>query len=430
VPSAVAASVFVTALGSSSVADLARFGRPARWVALILLLGVAATAWVAHAGRLPRPRGPVGAGASLVVLAAGSALWSVQPRLTIERGLSFGLVLLGAGLAAYAAAGTARFAERLVYAVVAGAAAVCLGGLPLLLVDHSAAVHAASVGVPARYQGLGQSPNTVSLLLAVAVPLATWIAVGRHRLLGLATLLLFWATLAASASRGGLIGAAVGALVVVALQVRPGWVALSYGGAVCAVFAVAVAAGSLARPGTATSSTPAAPAPTHGPYVDVERVYPLEDDLGRSLPGAGDVEGGRTLLGSSGRTAVWDYALGQVLERPVAGYGFGTEEKVFADRFAGFEGARVENSYIGWLLQLGTVGLAAFAACVGAAVLAGRRALCRGGFGTAAAGGLAGGLVVALVQSYVYAAGNIAALSFWLSAGLVAVAAVPSREAS
>lgn len=421
--------MFATALGSSSVADLARVGRPLRWLVLLALLGAAALAAGARRDRLQGPRAPAAAAGWLVLLALGSALWSVQPRLTAERAVSLALLLAAAGLAAYAAAGRPCFAERVVFGLVAGAAAVALAGLPLLVVDHSAAVHPSSVGVPARYQGIGESPNTVALLLAVAVPLATWIALARHRALGLAALVLFWGSLAASASRGGLVGALAGSLVVVLLQARGARAAALLAASVCAVFAIGVAAGQLSRPGTASrGSTTAPPAARQSRYVDVEKAFPLEDDVGRSLPGHLDVEGKRTLAGSSGRTFVWDYALGQVLQRPVDGFGFGTEEKVFVDRFANFEGARVENSYIGWLLQLGAVGLASFVALVVAVLAAGRRALRGRGFGVAAVGALAGGLVVALVQSFVYSAGNIAALAFWLAAALTAVSAVPVQE--
>lgn len=429
-PAAVAATVFATALGSSSVSELGRVGRPLRWLALAGLLLVAA-AWVAsRRERLRVPPGVVAAAAWFVALCAASALWSVRPQLTEERAISLAVVIAAAGLAAQAAAGLQRAAERLLYGVLAGAAAVALAGLPLLAVDHSAAVRPASVGVPARYQGLGESPNTVALLLALAVPLAVWVALERHRLAGLGLLALFAGSIAASASRGGIVGAAAGASVVVLLHARSVRAAVLLLAATAAVAAAAVGVGRLAQPGKAPAATPAPASHPRPGYADVEAVFPLADDVGRSLPGRGDVQGARTLLGSSGRTAVWGYAMGQVLERPVAGYGFGTEEHVFVDRFANFEGGHVENSYIGLMLQLGVVGLASLVLLVGAAAAAGRRALRGRGFGAAAAGALAAGLVVALVQSYVYSAGNVATLTFWLAAALTAVAAVAPREAA
>src|SRR5207244_2542588 len=50
-------------------------------------------------------------------------------------------------------------------------------------------------------------------------------------------------------------------------------------------------------------------------------------------------------------------ALKQVEQRPLVGYGFGTEDHVFVDRYYQFEGGLPENAYIGALLQLGVVGL-------------------------------------------------------------------------
>src|SRR5439155_1395691 len=61
--------------------------------------------------------------------------------------------------------------------------------------------------------------------------------------------------------------------------------------------------------------------------------------------------------GSSGRSQAWGGALHTAAQRPVAGYGFGTEEHAFVDRYYTFDSGRPENSYIGALLQLGVAGL-------------------------------------------------------------------------
>ena len=42
---------------------------------------------------------------------------------------------------------------------------------------------------------------------------------------------------------------------------------------------------------------------------------------------------------SSGRTQAWRGAIGQAEQRPVVGYGFGTESRVFIDRWSGFVGS-------------------------------------------------------------------------------------------
>ena len=61
---------------------------------------------------------------------------------------------------------------------------------------------------------------------------------------------------------------------------------------------------------------------------------------------------------ASGRIAAWEGALEQIGDRPILGYGFGTEQKVFIDRWYYFQGGSAENSYLGLLMQLGAVGLA------------------------------------------------------------------------
>jgi O-antigen ligase len=96
------------------------------------------------------------------------------------------------------------------------------------------------------------------------------------------------------------------------------------------------------------------------------------NEVGRPRPGLVGETVRRTLFGSSGRAQAWDGGLRQSLERPLLGYGFGTEDRVFLDRFYVFVSARIENSYLGLWLQIGLVGLFVFLAVL--AALAGRLA--------------------------------------------------------
>jgi O-antigen ligase len=135
------------------------------------------------------------------------------------------------------------------------------------------------------------------------------------------------------------------------------------------------------------------------------------------LPGGGQPTLRRTFFGSSGRVDAWTGALHQALERPLLGFGFGTEADVFVDRYYYFVGGRPENAYIGLALQLGLIGLVSFVALLGALAAAGVRAV-RGPRRPVAAAGLgvlAAGLVLAVVQSYPYSAGDIATLTLWTS---------------
>jgi hypothetical protein len=152
----------------------------------------------------------------------------------------------------------------------------------------------------------------------------------------------------------------------------------------------------------------------------------LQDDIGRPPYGVGETtKKPRTLFGSSGRAQAWDGALHLGLQRPIAGFGFGTEDRVFLDRYADFNSNVPENSYLGLFLQLGIAGLLAFVAFAGAALAAGAARL-RSARATerrltgALAAAVVAGLLLAGFQSYVYAVGNNATAAVWLAAFLLA----------
>jgi O-antigen ligase len=176
-----------------------------------------------------------------------------------------------------------------------------------------------------------------------------------------------------------------------------------------------------------TAAPPSHPAPG---YADANAVFPLDDDVGRPLPHQGQLIGSRQAFGSSGRTAAWRGALHQVDQRPVTGYGFGTEQRVFVDRYALFAGGLPENSYIGFLLQLGVVGLISFLALVavwlGRGVGAYRRLADRDRLTLVACGAVVvAGLVCAIVQSYLTSVGNVATATFWIAAFMLAALGDP-----
>jgi lipopolysaccharide export system protein LptA len=102
-------------------------------------------------------------------------------------------------------------------------------------------------------------------------------------------------------------------------------------------------------------------------YPELACVGLPPDDVGQPPCGETLDDVGRGAIVSSGRTDVWRGALSQAAERPVVGYGFGTEDRVFVERYTFFQGDYVENSYLGLLLQLGAAGLALLVALLAAA---------------------------------------------------------------
>jgi hypothetical protein len=184
------------------------------------------------------------------------------------------------------------------------------------------------------------------------------------------------------------------------------------------------APGAQGKNGTKPPSSPPPPPSFSRPSP----LDPLSMDNEVDRPdGTGVVKTPGRFLTSSGRVQAWLGAIRQADQRPLLGYGFGTEDHVFIDRYYVFQGARSENTWIGTYLQLGAAGVILLAVVLLGVARAARRALrlssprTRLRFG-ALAGVFAAGCVEMFVQSYALSAGDIAMLSFWMCAGALATA--------
>lgn len=452
-----AVCVVLTSCGSSSVASVVARGQSARWGALLLLVvasGVAVRrARGVTAGRLTVAVG--GIVGVLVVVALLSATWSIAPRLTFERAVSFGALLVAGVGFAYAAPSRPALPRALVAGIVAGASFVAFLGLVVLAFDHADAVQAATAITPWRYRGFGLNPDTIPMLAAVALPPAVWLAwsgLRRGRALATPAVLLLLGTIGFSGSRGGAIAAAAGIAafgLVLSSSMR--------GRLVAAVATAAVILGSVALGHVATVTSnaptvavPAAPSVTGGsgsgsgtghhgkaaqgggtqqPVSDFG-LGRLEDELDR--PGPSGTLAHRSIFSTSGRLEAWAGAFHTGNSRPFLGFGFGTEERSFVDRYFNFQGSRPENSWLGMYLQLGAVGvLLLLAIWLSAGVVALRAVRGRLVGDVALAAALAGAVVAAvvlsLVQSYLYSVGNVATVAVWVSLFLL-IAAPAAKE--
>jgi O-antigen ligase len=369
------------------------------------------------------------AAVAFAVLALASTAWSPYPRVTFDRAVSFWVLLVGAVGLAVAVAGRSERARSVLGAVYTACIVVAVAGLVVLAVRPERAVQEATTEAAARYQGFGGNPNTSSMLLALGMPLAAlYLFSARTRLergAALGALLLFAGSIAASASRGALLAGFVALLLFALAALRTRRARVTAVAAVTAAFGVCVVVAELPQP--ESTSEAAAPAGTASPparrYVDAEQAWRLEDDIGHAPPGVGVLTPPRTLFSSSGRAQAWGGAAEQAADRPVAGYGFGTENQVYVDRFAASGSQSPENSYLGVLLQLGVLGLAAFLGFCFLVLREGSRVVRRttGSERSVAAASLAvfvAGLVLGLAQSYIYSVGNVATVSVWLSAFL------------
>jgi O-antigen ligase len=416
---AIPSTIVAVALGSNWSPSVRHVAAPL-WRLSLVTLCLLALVWAVRQagwrGLRDGVRTPAhAAAAAFAAVAAASTLWSTDPRLTLERTFSIGLALLAAAALGLGSSRRPGAVERLLVSVLAGALAVAVAGLAVLVVAPGDALQSATATIPGRYRGIGQNPNTVPLLLALAVPLALWLWTSR-KALAAGALLLFDGSIVASGSRGALIAALAGAVVWVATLRRPWRLRLALLAAAAAVFAADVAIMQVPKP------LPAAGHPATRPeraLTNAQFVVPLEDELGRPGKGAPPIR--RTLFGTSGRARAWDGALHQIARRPVAGYGFGTEQFAFVDRYYGFDSSVPESSYIGAALQLGVVGLAALLALLGAIGMVAVRAV-RTLTGQALAEARAcasvvvAGVVLGVTQSYLTSPGNLASSTFWIAA--------------
>src|SRR5918994_935173 len=387
VQATMAATIPVFVLAAGSILSWLGPARFLRWPLLLVLAALSVARALRGGGRPPTSAFAIGV-AGFAVLALVSVLWSPKPLLSGAHAALFALVLATCAALAWAAWGRPDVVALLVDGVLLGVALVAVGGLILLAVDYDRAVMPATTEFPARYRGLGGGPNTATMVMALGVPLAA------QRLL-----------------RGGR------------------WTRVAAGVLV------------LLPPGTPSTFVPPfaghsaeSPFEPKGDYVDANFVLRLEDDVGHPGLGVADTRRRtRTLLNSSGRSQAWTGTVGLISERPIAGYGFGLEDKVFVDRYIRFNSAVPENSYLGLSLQLGVAGLIALVTVFVLLVVTVANAFPRLDdrarvVVAACAGAVAAGLVLGGFQSFLYAVGNNATLTFWLAAFLAAAAAAATRE--
>ncbi len=419
----IAVAIFGIASGSSSIRYVIEHSRGGlRWGALFALCSVAVAWAVAEQPRLRFV--PLLAAAAFAGLCLDSIAWSVEPRLTFERTVTLGVLLVAAAAVAHAAGGRSAAVGSALLGVLFGGVAVGVASLATLALTHSNAIQPATLAYGARFQGYSQNPNTLGMLLAPATAIGAWWLVSTRsrgaRIAAAVCLLLVFGELVATGSRGSLAGALVALLVLIAFDRRP----LRTRALAAAACVIVVAACAVVTTHAATPAKTAAPTPRPPPgrlARDAELKSPLGSELGAPAPGQPVQK--RGLFSSSGRFRAWHGAIRQADQRPVAGYGFGTEGDVFADRYYGFDSNLAENSYIGLYLQLGVAGLLLFATFVAVLLLAARPIRGGGDARVAALAVALGCLVIGVGQSFLYSVGATGALPFWVCAFLASVSA-------
>jgi O-antigen ligase len=461
IPVGLACMVVAFAAGSGFQPWVKRLAHDVRWTVLMIVCVAALLDAIRRlfATRSLPPRGLLRFGVlagSFLVVAAVSTAWSVSPRLTFERAGSLAILFLLAAALASSTAHDVAARVRLFQGLAAGAVVVGVLGLLVLIFDSDlAALRGPDTW---RYRGFTENPNTIAILAAAALPLVFGLALrpitrGR-RAAWIAGGLLLVASIIASESRGGLLAVCAGTLLVAAFGVEGLRNRVAAVTALMLVFGGGIALREAASPAPAQFSSNVAPAPTpprttkpaprtkpvEPPPPTPRSILPLvgaTSELPREVDEIGHpaLSKQSTTTVASGRLAAWKGALELIGDRPILGYGFGTEQQVFVDRWYFFQGGATENSYLGLLLQLGTVGLALIVA-IGLALLAGgiaavrvlrgdERLLVLMGLGV-----LVAAAVIMLIQSYLYSVGNVATATVWISLFALAPVALEPRTAA
>ena len=396
-------------------------GRHVRWAVLVEFALVAVAYAIVTRPRVRMLWFPLLLG-GFVSLAFLSAAWSADGGLTLGRAATLATVLVAGGALALSASERPQVVEVVVVGVVAGVVAVALLSLFQVWNDYDRAVVPATTQSPARYTGIGGNPNTTAMLIALVIPAVVWGLLSApsraRRVVALLVFALLYGSLVATGSRGALLGALVGTLVFALAATRDRRKRMMVAVAAVALFGAGVVAIALPSPATTNPTIPFDIQPPSTPplsRLDVQPKLPLESEVG--FPRPGDEQFTRTLFTSSGRLDAWRGALDQALGRPVLGYGFGTEERVFVDRYYLHYSSVPENAYLGTLLQLGFVGLLVLLVLLGAILARTRSA--RSGLAAACAGAVACGLILAVGQSFLTSAGSPAMAPFWLFALLL-----------
>lgn len=127
-----------------------------------------------------------------------------------------------------------------------------------------------------------------------------------------------------------------------------------------------------------------------------------------------------TISSFGGRIGIWPIALNLITLKPILGYGFGVEDRIFSFKHVAPLGqfvSYVHNSYLGIMLQLGIIGLVIFFTPLfillfkelflkrDTPVPLLRRAL-RASF--------MAGLLCSILESWIYSVGNAQAFPFWI----------------
>jgi hypothetical protein len=347
----------------------------------------------------------------MTAIFALSAVWSIDPELTLLRAASFGLMLFGVVRLVNR---SSRDPGALADAIAALAGLVAAASLLLWFVRPEIAVYVGEL------RGVLENQNGLGLFLGLTYPFAL-AAVDRRtgaRIWLVAMTAPVGLMIGLTESRSGALALVAGVTAYELASRFPRRLLLHLLVGIGGFMAVSLSVSSLE--GAPVASTP--PTPPANPSGPPAPIDPVErpDVLGRGgVAGQGRLA---TLLGA--RNEAWGATADLIGDRPLVGYGFGSGDRVFARypnraSFLFFQGANPNNGYLQAVLELGLVlSLVILLPLLSALATGIRRAFQRAYSVEQAAllACLVAGLVAGIFESLFTAAGAPWAMLIWLSA--------------
>jgi O-antigen ligase len=321
------------------------------------------------------------------LLALVSAAWSPFPLLSAARAVGFALMVATiVGLAlTWSSPEVVRSDTSMIVSILGIA---ILASLALLVIRVPWAFNAD------RLRGFLENPNTIGVVVSLAIPLAIGLAATTDRSAGRAWWVLIIAggliILFAAKSRAGLVATLV-ALIAFAYQSRllalKGRQVIPNGDGEGLGFVLLLTALLL----TVLASVE--------PAIHI----PLLERL--------------SVADSSGRTSAWAVIVDLWKMRPLTGWGFGTTDQVFpgftGNLASGFSGANAHNAYLQVLFEVGPFGLGILIFTI-ALALKTVLAPARDYFEAAVFATVVSGVTNQIFESGLTSAGSIIAFNFWL----------------
>ncbi len=316
-----------------------------------------------------------------------SSFYSIDPALTINRSATFLLLYLSVFWVIYPTVDSEEKAEEIINVILYATSIPFFFSLIILLSSFS------SFLLIGRFRGYFDNPNTIGSISAMLCPLLIWKAIDKKSTFGKIFLAVMLPTLFLSGSRSGLLGALLGSLFYFFNTKKEYRIPVTLIGAIIIVLILTLG-GIGERVIDSTSS-----------YLRLGTEETKSEEALKDL--------------SSGRTENWDKMILLLREKPLLGYGYGTEDMLlnYYNISVASTGKTAHNAFLGIAVQMGIPGFLLFFSPLIYILLMPIKTKEKTTY--CITGMVIGGLVSGLFESWMYSVGSAFAFSFWIGIAIL-----------